>query len=111
MTSVKKSNILECKINNGDTTISSGKNYRSILINIYESMPSQKILQTTSFNFKLTNENGKLGYNWVPKLNMSVQSQDANHTFKEIIRMVKVNKYTLFFKIKLENKQIVHIKI
>ena len=74
-------------------------------------MPTQKILQTTTFNFKLTNENGENGYNWNDSIRMSFQSKDSMGTLKEIINMVKVNKFTIELSIKLETDRIIHFKI
>ena len=73
-------------------------------------MLPQKILQTTTFNFKLTNENGEKGYKWCDDINMSFQDKDANGTLKEILNMIKVNKLTIKLSIKLETGRIVHLK-
>jgi len=70
-----------------------------------------KILQTTTFNFKLTKENGEKGYKWCDDISMSFQSKDARGTLKEILNMVKVNKFTIELSIKLETGRIVHFKI
>ena len=60
---ITNSTIEECIIKHGDETISINLHYRPILIDIWKSMPTQKILQTTTFNFRLTDENGKKGSN------------------------------------------------
>ena len=62
ITHITNSTIEECLIKKEEKTISINTSYRSVLVDIWKSMPSQKILQTTTFNFKLTNENGKKGY-------------------------------------------------
>ena len=108
---IKKSKIQECLISNKNVIISTNTYYRSILNDIWKSMPTQKILQHTTFNVKLTNENGEKGYTWNSDINMSVQNKDANFTFKEIVNMVKVNNYTLCICIKLETERIIHFKI
>ena len=111
------STINECIIINtqNDETISTfQKSYQSILINIWKSMPAQKILQTTSFNIKLTNENDENyvnGYKWYPEINMSVQAKDQYETLKEIIKLVKINNYSLNLSLKLSNNNIVSFKI
>jgi hypothetical protein len=74
-------------------------------------MPAQKILQTTTFNFKLTHEDGKKGYKWRSDINMSFQNKNAQGTLKEIINMIKVNKYTIKLSIKLETGRIIYFKI
>ena len=102
--------IEECLVKKGEEIISNAKTYRSILIDIWKSMPVQKILQNTTFNFKLTNENGEKGYNWCSDINMSFQNKDANGTLKEIVNIIKVNKYTIKLLIKLETSRIIYFK-
>ena len=111
MTSFTHSTIEECEIKKEEEILSTGKSYRSILVNIWKTMPTQKILQTTTFNFKLANENGKNGYRWCDDINMSFQAKDANGTLKEILNMIKVNKLTIKLSIKLETDRIVYFKI
>jgi len=111
MTQITHSTIEECIIKKEGANISTNKSYRSVLVDVWKSMPTQKILQTTTFNFKLTNEKGKKGYNWCDDIHMSFQSKDATGTLKEIVNMVKVNKLTFDLSIKLETGRIVHFKI
>lgn len=94
-TDLTKSSILECEIKNNEDIISKGNSYREILIDTWKSMPTQKILQTTTFNFKLTNENGEKGYKWC----------------KEILNMLKVNNYNIKLSIKLETGRVIQFKI
>lgn len=105
---ITHSSIDKCVIKKEEEIISTNVNYRSILVDIWKSMPTQKILQTTTFNFKLTNENGEKGYNWCSDINMSFQSKDSKGTLKEIINMVKVNKMSISLSIKLETGRIVY---
>jgi hypothetical protein len=111
ITQFTHSTIEECLIKKKEETISTNTKYRSVLVDIWKSMPTQRILQTTTFNLKLTNENGEKGYNWCDDIHMSFQSKDANGTLKEILNMVKVNKLTVNLSIKLETGRIVHFKI
>ena len=108
---IKKSKIQECIIKNNNVTISTKTNYRSILNDIWKTIPTQKILQHTTFNMKLTNENGEKGYNWNSDINISFQGKDSNGTIKEIINMVKLNNYSLNISIKLETNEIINFKI
>jgi len=101
------STIKECIVKHGDETISSATKYRSITIDIWKSMPTQKILQTTTFNFKLTNENGLNGYEWCDSIRMSFQNKDSKGTFKEIIHMLEVNQYTIYIRVQLSSGKIV----
>ena len=111
MTEITHSTIEECIIKKEEENISTNTTWRSVLIDIWKSMPTQKILQTTTFNFKLTKENGEKGYKWCDDIHMSFQNKDAKGTLKEIINMVKVNKLTINLSIKLETGRIVHFKI
>ena len=106
------SKIEECLIKRGEEILHiNKKKYRSVLVNIWKSMPVQRILQNTTFNFKLTNENGEKGYKWCDDIHMSFQNKDARGTLKEILNMVKVNKLTIKLSVKLETGRIVHFKI
>jgi len=111
MTHIAHSIIQECIIKKGQEIISTRKKYRSVLVDIWKSIPTQKILQTTIFNFKLTKENGEKGYTWCNDIGMSFQARCATGTLKEIINMVKVNKLTIKLSIKLDTGRIVHFKI
>ena len=111
MTQITHSTIKECIIKKEEAILSTNTSYRSVLVDIWKSMPTQQILQTTTFNFKLTNEIGEKGYKWCDDINMSFQSKDARGTLKEILNMVKVNKFTIELSIKLETGRIVHFKI
>ena len=108
---ITHSKIIECLIKKCDEVISKNKSYRSILIDIWKHMPSQKILQTSTFNLKLKNENGEKGYIWCDDISMSFQNKDARGTLKEILNMVKVNNLTINLSIKLDTDRVVHFKI
>jgi len=112
LTSVKGSTILECNIKDAEgTSISSGKTqYKQFLVDIFKKMESISIIRISTFNFKLTEEHGLYGYHWDPCLKLSIQNKCANDTIKEIIRMVKFNKYTIKISIKLETGEIIHFK-
>ena len=110
MIQITHSKIEECVIKKKEEIISTSKKYATVLVDIWKSMPTQKILQTTTFNFKLTNENYEKGYKWDDDINMSYQSKDATGTLKEILNMIKVNKLTIKLSIKLETDRIVHFK-
>jgi hypothetical protein len=105
------SKILNCTVKNGDKIISNKKKYRSILNDIWVSMPKQKILQTTTFNMKLTNENGLDGYKWCEKLKLSIQGKDSIYSMKEILNMIKVNNYSIKITIQLVTEEIINFKL
>ena len=108
---LKSSKINECNIKNNDDIISTQKKYRSILNDIWKTMPTQKILQNTTFNCKLTNEKGLNGYDWNKDLNMSIQGKNANLTMIEIINMIKLNKYNMDISITLIEGKEIYFKI
>ena len=81
--------------------ISNSNRYFRILIDIYKSLSASFILQNTTFNIKLTNEDGNKGYKWCPEINMSVQGKDSNGTLKEIIKMITLNNYKINIEIEL----------
>ncbi len=109
--SFSKSVITEYEVKNGDDVISKKSifkaKFKKILIDIWKTIPTQKILQTSTFNFKLSNENGANGYVWCPKINMSVQCKDSNNSIKEIIRMCNINKYKIRITIKLKDERFI----
>ena len=85
------STIKKCIIKRGIEIISIDKiYYRPICIDIWKSMPTQKILQETTFNFKLSNENGYNGYLWCEDINMSFQNKDAKNTIIEILTPLNI---------------------
>ena len=104
------SKILECNIKHRNVSISCKTKYKRVLTDIWCITPVQKILQNTTFNIKLTDENTLNGFIWDKKLNMSVQNKNASLTFKEIINMVNVNNCTIKISIKLETNKIIHFK-
>ena len=106
--SLTHSNIIKTIIMNNEELISNKNKYNSILIDIYKSMPTQKILQNTNMNIKLTDENGKKGYIFYPELNLSIQGKDANGTLKEIINLVKINNYKFDIYIRLETNELIN---
>lgn len=109
-TILNSSKITDCIVKNGEEMISNKTKYVSILRDIWKSMPTQKILQTTDFNMKLTEEKGIDGYNWCPELKLSIQYKDAKYTMKEILNMVKVNNYSIKISIRLKTEQIINYK-
>lgn len=105
------STIIECIIinNNNQKIISNNQTkYTSILQDIWKSMPTQLIIQATTFNFKLTDENGNKGYKWCPELLMSYQGKDAKGSIIEMLKMCNLNNYSINIKIKLSSNAIIN---
>jgi len=111
MIDITHSTIEECIIKKGEENISTNTKYRSILIDIWEDMPTQKIDQNTTFNCKSTDEKGEKGYNWCKRIQMSFQDKDAKGTLKEILHMVRVNKLTIKLTIKLKTGRTIYFRI
>lgn len=109
-TDITKSKILNCSVTNKlNEVISDKKKYRRVLLDIWKTMPTQKIIQNSSFNIKLTNENTK-GYIYVDELKYSFQSKDAKSSLQEIIHICNLNNYSIEIKIELENKIVIYFK-
>ena len=111
----KSSSINTCIIKKNNNIISNNisnltiiKYFRLVLIDIWKTMPTQKILQTSTFNFKLTQENG---YIWYPEINMFVQNENTEKTIKEIINMIKINKMSMELSIRLNTHTMEFFKI
>jgi hypothetical protein len=100
-----KSKILYCLVTTKeDALITNRCNFFEILEDIWKTMPTQKILQNTSYEFKMTAEKGHNGFWWNEKLSMSLRLKNTNDTVKEIVNMVKLNGYRLIMTIELKNK-------
>lgn len=111
ISNIIKSKIIKCNITNKkfECISSNKKKYATVLLDIWKTMPIQKIIQNTTFNIKLTNENTK-GYRWIDELKYSFQSKDARGTLKEIIHMCNINCYNIEIEIQLENEDIINFK-
>jgi len=107
---ITNSKIEKCTIKKDDEIISTSETYRGILVDIWKSMPVQKILQTTTYNFKLTNENGKKGYIWCNSIQMSFQDRNSQLSLREILNMIKVNNLGIELIIKLETGRTIYYK-
>jgi hypothetical protein len=105
------STIIECEVKRGDTIISRKKKYQSILNDIWPLLPTQRLLQTTTYNMYADDMKGYNGYYWSSVAKMSVQRKDANGAMKEILHMVRMNRYTMDISIRLELGQIIYFKI
>ena len=108
--SITNSVIVTCVVKDiqFDPTLSTLECLRFILLNIWKKMPAQKILQTTTFNFKLTDEDN---YKWSPEINMVIQPKNTTNTFKELCNMIRVNKLTIELIIKNKTGKMIHFKI
>ena len=80
--------------------------FRTVLVDIWKSMPTQKIIQNTTFNIELENMEGNKGYTYHKDLKFSFQSKDTNGTWKEIVKMVELNNYQMEIVIQLVDGKI-----
>lgn len=101
--------IVECEVKKEEEIISTNKKYICVLIDIWKTMPTQKILQTTTFRFREAHANCVKGYNWCDEIRMSFENKDVKETLKELLHMVKVNNYSINLTVKLESGEIIHL--
>jgi len=97
------SEILSCDIyDSSNNLISDKRQYAHIVREIWKVMPVNIIIQNTTFNMK-HGEIKEKGYNYIPEIGYSYQAKCAQDTFKEIIKLVKLNNYRINASIKLKN--------
>ena len=101
--------IVECEVKKEEEIISTNRKYICVLIDIWKTMPTQKILQTTTFRFREQHANYVKGFNWCDEIRMSFENKDVKETLKELLHMVKVNNYSINLTIKLESGKIIHL--
>jgi hypothetical protein len=102
------SKIENCIIKNINDEIISNNNKKfiRILIDILKTMDIEQISQKTSFCIKLYKYTLE-GYVWYPDLNLSIQYKDACSTLKEIIKLVDINNFLIYIKIKLDTGDVI----
>lgn len=99
--------IQKCVVKDGDKIISSATKYRPLLNDIWESMPTKKMMETTTYNIGAKHNDGYNRFKWCDSLGMCIQSKDDNGTLEEILHMVEVNQYSIYIRIQLEPGKIV----
>lgn len=104
---LRKSNIIECKINNVNIDI---KKYKKLLIYLYSTTDTEIILQNTILNISQEEIYDK-GFEYYNQLSLSIQGADARRTLKEIINIIKIKNYSIELKIKLTNDEIIRFII
>ena len=100
----------DCEIRTRDgKKVSSGRMmWDLLLVDIWKSIPRQKLLQHTTFNFK---ENLEKGYYWCREINMACQYKDQDGSLKEIITLVQANDLTIDLSIKVSPNNFIGFKI
>jgi hypothetical protein len=100
----------ECEIRTRDgKKVSSGRMmWDLLLVDIWKSIPRQKLLENTTFNFK---ENLEKGYYWCREINLACQYKDQDESLKEIITLVKANDLTIDLSIKVSPNNFIGFKI
>jgi len=94
------SKILSCLINNKRPT---NNKYFSILKNIYSIIKKGKIItKNTLLNYDTIEKNNK-GFTYLKDIGISIQKQDANYTFTEIINQCIKSNIKLDIDIKLKS--------
>lgn len=97
------SKIIECKINNIDII---NRKYIKIIRYLYSFMNRETILQNTKLNI-LREEKNDDGFKYYPKLGISIQGINSKLCLREIINIIKIQRYNINIKIKLQNNEIV----
>lgn len=112
---LRHSHINYCIIKDKDDNIILN-NYNEIsyiknLIDLYRNITTSIILQNTTFNISLRQDYGKnKGYVWYPEIRLSIQNKDAIGTLREIINMIRINKYKIDIRINLSNGEIINYR-
>jgi len=102
----KKSNIIECNIDNKKIDL---YKYKQIIKYLYEKINNIDLIKTNTLlnikDGKFTND----GFNYFDKLGISVQGIDSNKAIKEILNISNICNIKLNIKIRLENNEIINL--
>ena len=104
---LRGSYINECII---DGVIINIKKYTPLLLNIYETMEKESIIQNTILN-NTEEKNHLKGFKYYEKIGLSIQGADSRRMIKEIINMIKIQKKTIKLNICLKTDKIIFIEI
>ena len=88
--------------------VSTSTNFHAINKDLWGEMPTQKIVQNTTYNMNLTQ---KRSYKLCSASSMYIQYKNANGAFSEIINMVMVNNFNIEIYIKLKSGRNVCFKL
>lgn len=102
------SKVTECYIFSMSNTISKKTNIRHILNDVWYSMNINDLLNHSSFDMKTKNDNAEYGYLYDDKLKLFIKGKNINDTLKELLRMIKLNKYFIHISIKLKDDIIIN---
>ena len=107
-----QSTCLSCVIRNnkGNTISDDTTKYAHIMKNIWKHISPQRIFKESTMNLKLGKE-CENGFRYYDEIGMSYQGKDANGTFREIVHMTKLNRFSLGIHILLKNGKVVRFKI
>jgi hypothetical protein len=101
---LKKSIIKRCFIDNKPIDI---RKYKTLLLYIYELINDKNIIQTyTSINIKDYEKNDN-GFDYYPKLQLSIQGTEAKKCFSEIVNMLHVIKKHIYIEIQLQDNNVI----
>ena len=110
---ITKCNIMSCTISN--IKIEKLK-FNSILSDIWNTMTEYDIIKHASYTFKykhqLEEEKDKKNFkNYQQNIKMYYYGKSARETFREIVKMVKLNKLSMDMVIEKSNKQLIEFNI
>lgn len=102
------SKVTECSVFSMSKIISKKTNIRHILNDIWYSMDINDILKHSSFSMKNKNDNAEYGYLYDDKLKLFIKGKNINDTLKELLQMIKLNKYFIDIRIKLKDNTVIN---
>ena len=109
---ITKCNILSCKISG--IKISKLK-FNSILSDIWNTMTEYDIIKNASYTFKykeqLEEKDIKNYRNYQKNINMRFCNRSGPETFREVVKMIKLNKLSMNMVIENSNKQLIEFNI
>jgi len=102
----KKSNILKLVIDNIELEFNK---YKKVIKYLYEKIDNINLIETNTLLNIIKGKKEDNGFNYLEKLNISVQGVDANKSIKEIIHISNICNIKVDMKIKLENNEIINL--
>ena len=102
------SKIKMCIVKNKEIIISNHTNYNHIFCDILDTMTKEIILEKLCYTKE--SDKKKEGYYWSSKHKIEWRGKDASSALKEILKIIKINEYSIELSIKLKNDEIINFK-
>ena len=108
---------LKVKDINNNVISENRKKYQTVLKDIWSTMRKEFLLDNTTYNMREIDENNEdiinesdLSRVIITNLSVSIRGKDAKGAIKEIIKLVKLNNYSIEMYLKLRNSDIFYYK-